>query len=124
MKVKKIVAGVIMFGIIVLSGILNRQIIYASNGWGSFGDNITWNYTESSGLLEIKGNGDMPEVNDAPWHSYEAGIKQVVIGEGITSVSANLFDGYAWGCQSYYKKLKKVQLPSTIKKLTVGHLSR
>lgn len=105
-----------LFSVIVFCSVVNSKLTYASDGWGSFGDNITWNYTESSGLLEIKGTGDMPE-SDAPWHSYESGIKKVIIGEGITSVSSYLFDAYAWGYQSYYRQLKEVQLPSTIKSI-------
>lgn len=67
-----------LFSVIVFCSVVNSKLTYASDGWGSFGDNITWNYTESSGLLEIKGTGDMPE-SDAPWHSYESGIKKVII---------------------------------------------
>lgn len=116
MVIKKIIKYVVSFCFLCLIGVILPKEVYAGDGWGSFGDQITWTFTESTGVLELKGSGEMPE-EDAPWHSYNNEIQKVIIGEGITSVSGYLFDGYAWGCQSYYKKLHTVELPSTMKRI-------
>lgn len=49
--------------------------------------------------------------------SYEDGVKTIVIGEGITSILDEIFNGYAWGYNCYFENLTTVKLPSTLKSI-------
>ena len=60
---KKIGKYVIFFCFFLAIGFILPKEVYASDGWGTFGDNITWTFTESTGVLELKGSGDMPEID-------------------------------------------------------------
>lgn len=113
----------VFVGVLLCGFLITGRQTYASpgDGWGSYGDNITWNYTASSGLLEIKGIGEMLEDvtdyrDDYPWVSYADGVQKIVISEGVTSVSRYAF--------SEYDNLKEVQLPSTMKKIGWGAFRR
>ncbi len=58
---------------------------------GSCG-NLTWSL--SSGTLTISGNGSMDDYytySDTPWNSYRSSIKEVVIGDGVTSIGDMAF---------------------------------
>ena len=58
---------------------------------GTTGD-CTWEYRD--GTLTISGNGAMPDEYDVygmPWVSYSEEITKVVIGDGVTYVSAEAF---------------------------------
>ncbi len=63
---------------------------------GSCGTNVRWSLDTASGVLTVSGSGDMdgwwPD-SGAPWHSYWAYIRQVVIGYGVTSIGDFAFDG-------------------------------
>lgn len=61
-------------------------------------DNITWSFDSSAGHLFLSGSGDMLErekASDYEWYGFRNSIKSVTIGEGVTSVSANAFTGFA-----------------------------
>lgn len=61
-------------------------------------DNITWSFDSSDGHLFLSGSGDMLErekTSDYDWYGFRNSIKSVTIGEGVTSVSANAFTGFA-----------------------------
>lgn len=58
---------------------------------GRCGDNVTYKYSEATGLLIIQGNGAMSDGSskyEAPWDTYKEKIKTVVIGEGVTSIES------------------------------------
>lgn len=81
--------------------------VSAEDGWGSFGNNISWYFTEKTGHLEITGTGDMPENESIPWSAYKTLVKSVTIGEGITSVADSSFEAFS--------NLAEVKLSSTLK---------
>ena len=60
---------------------------------GGTDGNITWNYNESTKTLTISGTGDMPDYynNSAPWSSFKNEIEEVVIQNGVTSISEDAF---------------------------------
>ena len=77
---------------------------------GICGENLTWTFDESSGLLTISGTGDMDDyswsqmydptsesseiwVTDAPWRDYYNAIKSIVIESDITSIGDGAFRG-------------------------------
>ena len=62
---------------------------------GECGSNLTWTL-DDAGTLTISGEGYMYSYTDtepAPWASYAADIKKVVIGDDILSVGAYAFAG-------------------------------
>ena len=68
---------------------------------GSCGENATF-VLDKNGKLVITGTG---AVDSFPWSEYPQFIKEVVIGEGISSIGANAFAGCA---------LKMITLPSSL----------
>lgn len=101
---------------------ISSKSVMASDGWGSWGDNITWTYTESTGVLKLEGSGEMADGRGAyPWDSYRKGVKKIVIGEGITSIPSWAFGSDSGGWSS---DLREVQLPTTIKKIGTGAFSK
>ncbi len=60
---------------------------------GECGDNLSWEYTFSSGKLTIFGDGAMPdyETNNRPWEKYKNHIKEIVVSDGVTTIGANAF---------------------------------
>ena len=62
------------------------------------GSNCDWSFDSSSGKLSISGSGKMTDYDSsiefyAPWQSENiySGIKEVYVGDGITSVGSNAF---------------------------------
>lgn len=79
---------------------------------GVFGKGaFSWSL-DDNGVLTVSGEGEMPRfnANTAPWHSYSASVRSVVIEEGVTSVARCAF----YGCKS----LTAVALPESI--ATIG----
>ena len=76
---------------------------------------ITWEL-KKDGTLVIEGTGDMPDFKsriDAPWIKKAEKIVAVHIGEGITAVGNNSFNGdYVY---KYFYKISSVTLPSSLK---------
>lgn len=67
------------------------------------GTSATWTYNENTNVLTIKGKGTIEF--DKRWNDLK--YTRVVIGEGITRLSDNLF--------RYKSQLQSVKLPSTLK---------
>ncbi len=59
------------------------------------GSNLKWQMDTNTGVLTVTGTGAMKEYPwSAPWSSYDYCMYTVVIGDGVTSISANVFDEY------------------------------
>lgn len=98
---------------------------------GKCGDNLTWTFQESTGVLKISGTGIMSFSGEpAPWSDYSSKILKVEIGDDITNIEHGAFQdcinltsvslsngiinigGYAfYGCIN----LSEVELPQSIK---------
>ena len=65
--------------------------LFAANS-NSCGEGLTWKL--SYGTLTISGTGKMDSYSSggAPWHSQRAGIRQIVISEGVTSIGECAFE--------------------------------
>lgn len=92
---------------------------------GTYGDNITWKLED--GVLTVCGKGDMKncghnkmhvfewsEIDCYPrgiygWEPYREEIRDVVVEEGITSISAHAF--------SRMENAQTISLPSTLKRI-------
>lgn len=78
---------------------------------GSCGDNVQYEFDESTGTLTISGTGAMADyylgsfgtVWNAPWDSYKTEVKTVVIEEGITYIGTYAFCHFK-ECKIYIPK--------------------
>ena len=63
---------------------------------GACGDNISWTWNEGTKTLAFTGTGDMPDFpNGTPYGCYRSEAEHLVIGEGITGISAEAFNGFS-----------------------------
>lgn len=65
---------------------------------GTCGDNLNWNFNESTGQLTISGEGAMEDypfsaVDEymAPWYAHRDSITEIVMNPGITYIGNNAF---------------------------------
>lgn len=82
---------------------------------GNIGDNLTWSFDESTGVLTITGSGKMNSFYSAPWYDFAAQIKEVRLPNGLTNISTGAF----MDCTS----LTAVTIPSTVLSLGGGVFS-
>jgi len=77
---------------------------------GVCGDNLTWVYDMQSATLTISGEGEMyvyDSSKDIPWYDYKPDIRNLILNEGITTITKSAFSGLV--------KITEVNLPSTLK---------
>ena len=63
------------------------------------GKNVRWTFEETSGILNISGNGAMADfafdfnmdISSAPWYPLHEDIETVVIGSGVTHIGTYVF---------------------------------
>ena len=71
------------------------MMLTATTAWaddsGSCGNNVTYQYSESTHTLTISGSGAMQNYGTPPWYSYRADIKAVVIDNGVSSIGHYAF---------------------------------
>ena len=67
--------------------------VHAETYSGSAGIGINWTLDTATGVLNIRGNGNMKDFGsfDAPWQDYNKNITSVVIEPGVTSIGNNAF---------------------------------
>ncbi len=74
---------------------------------GICGDNLTWEFDEYTSTLTISGTGEMyryncyfnasnDDIDDRPWRSYTSKIKNIVINEGVTTISKKAFYNFRY----------------------------
>lgn len=76
------------------------------------GTEIVWNYDKSSKVLEISGNGAIPNYDSAdkvPWYSARHSVKEVKLGSGITEIGSRAF--------YYFPALESISIPATVTRL-------
>ncbi len=73
---------------------------------GTFGENITWSFDKSNGVLTIGGTGNMGDTNSAPWMDFQMQITSVIIKNGVTNIGGFAFQGLY--------ELKNVSMPDSI----------
>lgn len=77
---------------------------------GSYGENITYAFDASTGVLNLSGSGDMMDTTgtstDWPFYSFKDQITAVVVGDGITSIGNYAF----YRCGS----LQSISLPAGV----------
>ncbi len=76
---------------------------------GTCGKNMTWEYDETTSTLTFSGEGQMyyyekyfnasnDEADDRPWGPYSSKIKNIIINEGITTISEKAFYNFRYLC--------------------------
>ena len=62
---------------------------------GTYGENITWTFDDSTGTLTFSGSGDMadtPAGECTPWEkNFRTEVKHIIINDGITNIGMNAF---------------------------------
>ena len=90
---------------------------------GDCGKNAIWRLDTETGTLTISGTGDMytqyKPVYDWGYYRYRDEIKEVVVEEGITSISSCAFGKFDPGgsANSEYPNLTKLTLSSSVKSI-------
>ena len=82
---------------------------------GTCGDDLTWTFNDSTGVLTVSGTGAMTDFatqSHAPWYSYRSSITSVVINNGVTSVGRYSF--------SEYSAIKSISLSTSVTKIGYG----
>ena len=112
---------VMIFGAAPLSGfkgldLLEFNLIQKAEAAinGTCGDNLTWSFDHSTGMLTISGAGkitDYGSTSSVPWESNRSHIKSVNISNGVTSIGSYAF----YGCTS----LTSVMIPESV--TNIGH---
>lgn len=108
-----------------------KSVEYTSEG--SCGENLTWDYEESTGILTISGTGTMNSYEHemgydwvwVPWHDYRNEIRQVIVKKGVTTIGDMAFGMDNEDEKLYfpdemldYPKLSSISLPDTLE--TIG----
>lgn len=67
----------------------------------------TWSF-DADGVLTISGTGEIKEryTSELPWTDQIKTAKKAVIGEGITNISGNLFNGFSF--------MEEISIPETV----------
>lgn len=96
---KTLILGLLLAVTIVLlsTHVFAETTIVASGDCGAEGSNITWELT-SDGTLTVSGSGAMADYDaffddEAPWDSYRANIKSVILEGNITKIGSCAFSG-------------------------------
>lgn len=95
--------------------------IIASGECGAQGDNVTWSISCDS-VMYIRGTGAMATYKtnsngQAPWASYGLHIRDIIIEEGVTSLSAYGFYNAGSYTNGAYANVHSVSIPSTVSKV-------
>ena len=105
--------------------ITGNVVLYAKweNPHGTWGNNIAWELDPETGVLSFTGTGAMKNDYTSgralyPWSGYHNGVRSIVIGEGITNVPYQAFDGKLQ--KLYYQNVEKITLPSTLTVIKQG----
>lgn len=84
------------------------------------GDNLTWNYDESTATLTISGNGPMYDFSwvyyDVPWENLQRPIKNIVIENGVTTIGSAAFANYD-RFDNPYSYTVTISIPDTVTKI-------
>ncbi|MBR5203503.1 MAG: leucine-rich repeat domain-containing protein, partial [Clostridia bacterium] len=75
---------------------------------GTYGDNVTWTFDESTGTLTFSGTGAMQHATShgVPWNGHIDSIESVIISEGVTTIGDKVFYNH--------KNIKNVSIADSV----------
>ncbi len=75
---------------------------------GNCGENLTYTFDATIGVLTISGSGDMTNYSssNAPWYLYRSLIKEIILSDDITRIGDSVF----FGCTS----LTEITIPDSV----------
>ena len=128
MLMKKVLTGLVAAVVLITAAASNLIYTTAAEGdkTGSCGENVTWSFDDSTGVLTISGTGDMytkyVPYDQLGYYQYKDEITEVVVEEGITYISECAFGPFDPNFTLYreppiYSKLTKLTLPSSVKSI-------
>lgn len=125
---KKVLTGLVAAVVLITAAASN--LIYGiaeeTPTSGKCGENVTWSFDDTTGVLTISGTGDMytkyVPYDQWGYYQYKDEITEVVAEEGITSIGDSAFGPFDHGFTLYrdppiYSKLTKLTLPSSVKSI-------
>lgn len=96
---KKLLSFLICTALIL--SIIPTAVFAAGETNGQCGDNLTWSYNTETATLTISGTGGMYNYDygysvyrPSPWKQYNSNIKNVAIGNNVTSIGWFAFHGF------------------------------
>ena len=94
---KKLLSFLICTALIL--SIIPTAVFAAEETSGQCGYNNMWNYNTITATLTISGTGDMYDYgyigySPSPWNQYNSNIKNVAIGNNVTSIGWFAFHGF------------------------------
>ena len=103
--------------LLVFLALVTTCLLAKADASGTCGANLTWVYTTADNTLTISGTGDMSNYEwikissnsqslNIPWKGYSSSIKNVIIGDGVTSIGNYAF----YGCSG----LTSVTIPDAV----------
>ncbi len=94
--------------LITLSAFLISTFLHAEVVSGTCGKNLTWTFNTETGLLKIKGRGEMNDygINQTPWYSYHDRILSLELLDGLTNIGRSAFSGCS--------ELASVSIPNSV----------
>jgi len=108
----------ILYVLIFLTVSTNAHAEIIASG-GDCGNNCSWTI-DDKGVLTVSGTGDMKDYSDpedwshtypTPWQSYKNVVKEIIIGEGITSIGTWAFKNFT--------TLENLTLADSVKKIGI-----
>ena len=99
MKTKKFLSFLMALIMVITIIPMSAITVGATETSGTCGDNLTWEFDESTDTLTISGTGEIrgypynttDRTYNRPWENFENDITSVVIESGITSIGYNAF---------------------------------
>ena len=114
---KRLIA--LFIGILVLTLLPVFAQAEEKTAGGGCGENLTWEFDESTGTLTLTGSGEMSDyaypddyydtVRPQPWKEYLEKIKTIVLPDGITSIGKDAFRGCT--------KLESITIPNSMREI-------
>lgn len=98
-----------------------ETVVLSEGEGGKCGDNLTWTFNKSNGVLTISGTGDMydykreyEDLSTSPWcqNEFYWDIKRIVIENGVTSIGDHAFDMYYGGYEQ-----ETLSIPDSVKRI-------
>lgn len=104
--IKRVISLVLSLAMMLSFAPLSGTVAHAAETEGTWGDNLYWKFVD--GVLTISGEGEMrgTSYSSYPWYSVQDSIKEIRIGNGVTSI----------GYEAFYDfdGLKNINIPDSV----------